>query len=172
VAANSAEALRRTDDDRRRRSERELRPAIAIGLIAAPGLAADLADGVASDLEAGLAELYPDAEWHVPVVIDGLVRPPATTIELIDAATAATLFLGIASLYLALFASSLAGAGLLITSDTFASAVGSSVNVGDYLRLAWLVSSLATVGGALGAGLESDVAIREAAFAYRSPPEE
>jgi hypothetical protein len=69
-----------------------------------------------------------------------------------------------------LFATSLAGAGLMITSETFEAAVGSNVGLADYLRLVWLVSSLASVGGALGAGLESDVAIREAAYAYRSPP--
>jgi hypothetical protein len=86
---------------------------------------------------------------------------------LFNAATAITVVLGVVTLYLALFVLALLGAGLLITPDAFSEAVGSDVGFGDYLTLAWLVSSLATVGGALGAGLESDIAIREAAYARR-----
>ena len=66
-----------------------------------------------------------------------------------------------------MFARSLAGAGLFITPETLSNSVHLDAGFGDYLKLAWLVSSLATVGGALGAGLESDVAVREAAYAYR-----
>jgi hypothetical protein len=36
--------------------------------------------------------------------------------------------------------------------------------------LAWLVTTLGTVGGALGAAIESDRAVREAAYGFR--PEE
>jgi hypothetical protein len=37
----------------------------------------------------------------------------------------------------------------------------------DYVRLAWLLSTLGTIGGALGATLETDEAVREAAYAHR-----
>jgi hypothetical protein len=86
---------------------------------------------------------------------------------LFNAATSATVVIGVASLYVALLATSLAGAGLLITSDELSRRLGSDIGLSDYLTLAWFVGSLATVGGALGAGLESDVAIREAAYAHR-----
>jgi hypothetical protein len=42
--------------------------------------------------------------------------------------------------------------------------VGHSASLRDYFELAWLISSLAMIGGALGAALESDEAVREAAY--------
>ena len=89
---------------------------------------------------------------------------------LFNAATAATVLLGVLSLYLALFLFSLGGAGLFITPDLLSKELGSDVSLADYLRLAWLATSLAMIGGALGAGLETNEAVREAAYAYR--PEE
>jgi hypothetical protein len=89
---------------------------------------------------------------------------------LFNAATAATVLLGVLSLYLALFLFSLAGAGLLITPDLLSKELSSDVSLADYLSLAWLATSLAMIGGALGAGLETAEAVREAAYAYR--PEE
>lgn len=62
--------------ERSRRDRPEARPLIVLGLIAAPGPAADLGERLAPDL----------VEWRVPLVVDGLVAPPAATTELIDAA--------------------------------------------------------------------------------------
>jgi hypothetical protein len=86
---------------------------------------------------------------------------------LFNAATAATVLFGVLSLYLALFLFSLGGAGLFITPNLLSKQLGSDVSLADYLRLAWLASSLAMIGGALGAGLETNEAVREAAYAYR-----
>ena len=36
----------------------------------------------------------------------------------------------------------------------------------DYLALAWMTSALATLGGALGSGLETSDEVREAAYTY------
>jgi hypothetical protein len=86
-------------------------------------------------------------------------------VVLFNLATATTVTLGIVSLYAVLFLLILAGAGLVTAPQTFTHAVGRGVGFADYLTLAWFVASLSTVGGALGAALESEDAVRAAAYA-------
>jgi hypothetical protein len=86
---------------------------------------------------------------------------------LFNATTTLTLLLGAASLYVEVFALTLGTAALVIDPGVLGRALGHHADVGDYVALAWLASSLATIAGGLGAGLESDEAVREAAYGYR-----
>jgi hypothetical protein len=88
-------------------------------------------------------------------------------VALFNLVTAITVTFGIAALYATVFIVSLGVAGLMIDAQLFTTAVRHPVDVSDYLKLAWLASSLATVGGALGGVLESDETVREAAYAYQ-----
>jgi hypothetical protein len=104
------------------------------------------------------------------VIVHGLwERPPDRRVRdqvvLFNVVTAITLVIGILCLYAALFGLSLAGAALVITPGTLANAIGHPASASDHISLAWFLSSLAILGGALGAGLESEEAIREAAYA-------
>jgi hypothetical protein len=92
-------------------------------------------------------------------------------VALFNVVTTITVAFGIATMYLALFALSLAGDALVIQPSVFESAVGHSPDLADYMRLAWFTASLATVGGALGGALETDESVREAAYAYRGEEE-
>jgi hypothetical protein len=89
-------------------------------------------------------------------------------VVLFNVATAATVVIGVLSLYAVLFALALAGGLLLVVRPLFAEGLGHPAHLSDYLELAWLTCSLATVGGALGAGLESDDDVREAAYTHRA----
>jgi hypothetical protein len=91
---------------------------------------------------------------------------------LFNFATAATVLIGIATLYAALLLMIFAAAELLLSPHALASGLGHPVATGDYATLAWFTASLATVGGALGAGLESDEAVREAAYASSTDSDE
>ena len=91
---------------------------------------------------------------------------------LFNVATAATILIGIATLYAALFLMIFAAAELLLSTQALGSGLGHAVGTGDYATLAWFTASLATVGGALGAGLESDEAVREAAYASSTDSDE
>ena len=105
----------------------------------------------------GLWERAPDSRVRDQVV-------------LFNFATTTSVAIGIVSLYVALFALILGGAELVVTPHVFAGAIGHDAGLADYARLAWFVASLATVGGALGAGLENE-AIREAAYSSISEQE-
>jgi hypothetical protein len=86
---------------------------------------------------------------------------------LFNVATTLTLTIGVASLYGALFVIALGSGELLLDHRVIAGSIGHRVSFADYLKIAWMTTSLATVAGALGAGLESDAAVREAAYGYR-----
>jgi uncharacterized membrane protein len=87
-------------------------------------------------------------------------------VVLLNLATAITVAIGVIALYMALFAINTAVAAVLITSGVLERQVGHPVDVGTYLALAALVSALATLGGALGAALENERVVREAAYGY------
>jgi hypothetical protein len=93
-------------------------------------------------------------------------------VVLFNVATAATILIGIATLYAALFLTIFAAAELLLSAQALSSGLGRAVGTADYATLAWFTASLATVGGALGAGLESGEAVREAAYASSTDSDE
>lgn len=84
-------------------------------------------------------------------------------VTLFNLATAATVAISVLVLYLAVFALFWPGAVLLVDADVFAAVIGRDAGASEYARLAWLTATLTTVGGALGAELEDDDAVRAAA---------
>lgn len=89
-------------------------------------------------------------------------------VVLFNLATTGTVLIGVLAFYAALFLMALPAAWLLVPGRLLSAALGHHAEFGDYLELAWLISSLATLGGALGAGLETDEAVRQAAYTYRT----
>jgi hypothetical protein len=98
---------------------------------------------------------------------------------LFNIVTATTVGIGVVVLYVALFIIMLASALLLVPGDLLGSQLGHPAGAADQVRLAWLATSIATLGGALGAALESHETVREAAYTYQpdtqlagAPPEQ
>ncbi|SCF35557.1 hypothetical protein GA0074696_4784 [Micromonospora purpureochromogenes] len=72
--------------------------------------------------------------------------------------------------YLVLFAGTVLAAALLIDTSVLEQTLQLPVDFTDYLTLAWITSSLATVGGAIGSGLENEDTVRAAAYGYHPEP--
>jgi hypothetical protein len=88
-------------------------------------------------------------------------------IRLYNAATVLTLTTGVLVSYLVLLAGNVMTAWFIVIPEVFAGYLHRPVEFLDYLRLAWLVASLATIGGALGSGLESSDTVRSATWGSR-----
>ena len=98
---------------------------------------------------------------------------PATSAELarmFNLGTILTLILATAASYLVLFAGTLLAGALLIDTSVLEQTLQRPVDFTDYLTLAWIISSLATVGGAIGSGLEDEETVRAAAYGYHPEP--
>jgi hypothetical protein len=109
------------------------------------------------------------------LVIDGELwdRPDNNSAEakersrLYNTSTLVTLTVGCLICYLALYVVNLVWALFVLDPGVMGSYLHASRGYGDLFTLTWFVASAATVGGALGTGLESDEAIRAAAYSKR-----
>jgi hypothetical protein len=87
--------------------------------------------------------------------------------RLYNTSTLLSLTAGVLICYLALYAVNLVWALFVLDPSVMGGYLKTSFGYGDLFVLAWFVASAATVGGALGTGLESDEAIRAAAYSKR-----
>ncbi|MEV5013938.1 hypothetical protein ACIGW1_16600 [Streptomyces sp. NPDC053780] len=87
--------------------------------------------------------------------------------RLYNASTVVTVGIGALVCYVGLMVINLVWALFILNDQVFASMTRSPLHATEYLTLSWFVASVATVGGALGSGLESDDAIRAAAYSKR-----
>jgi hypothetical protein len=74
--------------------------------------------------------------------------------------------------YVALYVLALGASFWFVMPQIWRDQVGHPATLRDYFELAWLISSLAMIGGALGAALESDDAVREAAYVQHPDDED
>jgi hypothetical protein len=109
------------------------------------------------------------------LVIDGELwdRPDQDSAQarersrLYNTSTLVSLTVGVLICYLALYIVNLGWALFILDPAVVGGSLHTSLGFGDLFVLAWFVASAATVGGGLGSGLESDEAIRAAAYSKR-----
>ena len=106
------------------------------------------------------------------IVDNGLWERPAARehreeATLFNAATAATIGLGVACMALLLVGLTTVAAAVVIPASMMPGAVDTGATVAAYLRLGVLAGAMGIVAGALGSGLTSPDAVRQAAYSTR-----
>ena len=87
--------------------------------------------------------------------------------SLYNGVTVLTISVAVLSAYAILFVLIFITAWVFVPGAYFQSILKHPVGLGEYLSLAWLATSLATVAGALGASLEHEETVRAASYGYR-----
>ncbi|GIE34611.1 hypothetical protein Ait01nite_076560 [Actinoplanes italicus] len=95
---------------------------------------------------------------------------PAELARMFNLGTILTLALATRVSYVVLFLGTMLTAVLLIDTSVLEQTLQRPAHATDYLTLAWIISSLATVGGAIGSGLEDEKTVRSAAYGYHPEP--
>jgi hypothetical protein len=117
-----------------------------------------------ASIAATAATLIFGAELWEPIV----ERRVRQQVVLFNIVTTITVLIGVSLLYCALYVLSLGASFWFVVPQVWKDQVGHPASLRDYFELAWLISSLAMVGGALGAALESDEVVRAAAYVQHS----
>src|SRR5699024_4039588 len=78
-----------------------------------------------------------------------------------NAATVMTLSVSVFTFYISMFILFSFAVIVFVPGDVFKEVLEHEVRFIDYAKLAWLVTSAATVAGAIGAGLENEEAVRQ-----------
>lgn len=84
-----------------------------------------------------------------------------------NAATVMTLSVSVFTFYISMFILFSFAVIVFVPGDVFKEVLEHEVRFIDYAKLAWLVTSAATVAGAIGAGLENEEAVRQVTYGYR-----
>lgn len=88
-------------------------------------------------------------------------------VPLYNTSTALTLIIGVGVMYIGLFVVNVGIAWFLVHPQLLAQTLGHPVGWTTYLSLAWGFTTMGVVAGALGSSLESERAVRQAAYGYR-----
>jgi uncharacterized membrane protein len=120
--------------------------------------------GVASVIATMLSLVAAHRLWERPGEPRAEARERAVLFNL---ATVITVAIGVGTLYLALFAINFVSAVALIRESVLAEQLKHPAGLSTYVTFTWLVTSLSTIGGALGAALENDRSVRLAAYGRR-----
>lgn len=89
-------------------------------------------------------------------------------VTLVNLATTLTVALGVVTLLAALLVVTTLADTAVLLEAVLVRELHHTPDFGVYIRIAWLVSALAIIGGAMGAALETDLTVREAAYGYRA----
>jgi hypothetical protein len=100
--------------------------------------------------------------WERPQSADERERA-----RIYNMATVVTLTIGIAILHVALFILLLITAWWTLPPEMIAKNIGHPVGLSTLLMMAWLVAAVATLGGALGSGMEDEDSVKAAAYGVR-----